>query len=145
LRSPGQLLHQQPAALKLIQLELDGSDFLGRLRIGSLDRPKDFTLAANEHNAEAALHPGGELGGGILGWRATTETSAGQILLHTGNILPSRDNKQSLYEVMPSQKVETPISFIALAKGDADDAGNEAFRYLKRFVFLESGPIRAVR
>jgi hypothetical protein len=36
-RSQGQL-----PTLKLIRLELDGSDFLGRLGIGSLDRPKDF-------------------------------------------------------------------------------------------------------
>jgi hypothetical protein len=35
--------------------------------IRGLDRPKHFTLAANEHNAEAALHPAGELGRCVFG------------------------------------------------------------------------------
>ena len=56
----------QSVALKLIQLELDRSHLLGRIGIGSLDRPKDFTLAAKEHDAEAAFHPAGELSGVVF-------------------------------------------------------------------------------
>ena len=117
-------------------------------RAGVLSTVREFSdwlVLENDGASESALI-GGELGGGILGWRATTETSSNQVSLHAGNILPGRDTKQSLYEVTPGQKVETPISFIAFAKGDADNAGNEAFRYLKHYVFLEpvaNAPIAA--
>jgi hypothetical protein len=111
-----------------------GFHFAGDL--SSVREFSDWLVLGNDASGESALI-GGELGGGILGWRGTIETSADQVLLHTGNILPGRDAKQLLYEVAPGQKVETPISFIALAKGDADDAGNQAFRYLKHYVLLE--------
>ena len=40
----------------------------------------------------------------------------------------------------PGESVETPMTFLALAKGDSDDAGNEAFRYLRKYVFLAPLP-----
>ena len=60
--SPLHLLHQEPPTLLLIKLELDRSDCFGRLGVGGLDRPEHFPGFANEHDAPAALHPGGELG-----------------------------------------------------------------------------------
>ena len=70
-RTPSAYLpHQQPATLKLIQFELDRSHLLCRMGVGSLDRPEHFTLAAHQHNAEAAFHPAGELGRGVFGFGA---------------------------------------------------------------------------
>jgi len=96
----------------------------------------DWLVLGNATSGEAALI-GGELGGGILGWKIDTQNLSGRLLLHAGNNLPSRGNQQAFYELVPHAKVETPIAFLALAKGDTDDVGNEAFRYLKRYVFLE--------
>ena len=61
------LPHQQPSALKLIQLELDGSNLLCRLGIVGLDRPEHLTSLAHEHDPEAALHSARELGRGVFG------------------------------------------------------------------------------
>ena len=45
-----------------------------------------------------------------------------------------------VFELAAGETVETPITFFALAKGDTDEVGNEAFRYLKRYVFLTPLP-----
>ena len=39
---------------------------LAALRVVGLDRPEDFALGAQQDHAPAALHPAGELGGGVL-------------------------------------------------------------------------------
>jgi len=44
------------------------------------------------------------------------------------------------FELAPGKTVQTPMTFLALAGGDADNVGNEAFRYLKRYVFLSPLP-----
>ena len=105
---------------------------------GDLSNERTFSdwLVLGNASGEAALI-GGELGGGILGWKIDTQNLSGHLLLHAGNNLPSRGNQQAFYELAPHAKVETPIAFLALGKGDTDDVGNEAFRYLKRYVFLE--------
>ena len=56
-----QLLHQQAPALLLIELKLDRRNRLRRMGVGGLDRPEYLTGLANEDDAKAALHPGGEL------------------------------------------------------------------------------------
>ena len=49
-----------------IKLELDRSDFFGRMGVGGLDRPKHLAGFAHEHDPPAALHPAGELGGAVF-------------------------------------------------------------------------------
>jgi len=74
-------LHQKPPLLLLIKLELDRSDFLGRLGVGGLDRPEHLAGFAHEHDAPAALHTAGELGGAV--------SLAGAAGRHGENIVPT--------------------------------------------------------
>jgi hypothetical protein len=97
---------------------------------------KDWLVLENAEAGESALI-GGEIGAGILDWRANTRPLASGVLVRAGNVF-RHDRKTSpapAYEIQPGQKIETPIAFLALAKGDPDNAGNEAFHYLKRYVF----------
>jgi hypothetical protein len=101
----------------------------------------DWLVLENAAGRESILI-GGEPGLGILGWKATTHTSPAGTVVRAGTILLN-DKKNApprVFELAPGKTVETPIAFFALAKGDADDAGNEAFRYLKRYVFLAPLP-----
>ena len=107
--------------------------------VGSLSLAQDFSdwlVLNNEATGESALI-GGEPGLGILGWKVSTHPSSAGAVVRAGTIL-IKDDKSSpspVFELAPGERVETPITFIALAKGDADKAGNETFRYLKQYVF----------
>jgi hypothetical protein len=96
----------------------------------------DWLVLENETSGESALI-GGEPGLGVLGWKASTHTSSAGAVVRAGTILLSepKSGAPPVFELAPGEKVETPITFIALAKGDADDAGNETFRYLKQHIF----------
>ena len=99
----------------------------------------DWLVLANQDAGESALI-GGEPGLGILGWKANTQPSSAGTLVHAGSVFAARRRnagQPSAYEVEPGEKVEIPIAFLALAKGDADEVGNQTFRYLKRYVFLQ--------
>jgi len=83
---------------------------------------------------------GGEPGLGVLGWKADVTRSSTNTVVRAGTILiKDKRGKKSpstaVFELAPGATLETPISFVALAKGDSDDAGNETFRYLKQYVF----------
>ena len=96
----------------------------------------DWLVLENEGANESML-VGGEPGLGVLGWKATVQSSPGSTMIHAGTIL-IKDRKSGPspnFELAPGATVETPISLFALAKGDSDDAGNETFRYLKKYVF----------
>ncbi len=96
----------------------------------------DWVVLENEGAGESML-VGGEPGLGVLGWKAAVQSSAGSTVIHAGTIL-TKDKKSGAtpkFELVPGAKVETPLSFLALAKGDSDNAGNETFRYLKKYVF----------
>src|SRR5215813_2318567 len=98
---------------------------------------RDWLVLTNDAAGESALI-GGEPGLGILGWKAATQPSAAGTIVRAGTLL-LKDKENSpppVFELAPGESVETPITFFALAKGDTDNAGNEAFRYLKRYVFL---------
>ena len=107
--------------------------------VGSLSLAREFhdwLVLDNEATGESALI-GGEPGLGILGWKVNTRTSPAGTVVRAGTILIN-DNKSGpppVFELAPGETVETPITFFALAKGDADNAGNETFRYLKQYVF----------
>jgi hypothetical protein len=111
---------------------------------GSLSLAREFhdwLVLGNEATGESALI-GGEPGLGILGWKVNTRPSPAGTVVRAGTIL-LKDKKNAPprgFELAPGKTVETPIAFFALAKGDTDDAGNEAFRYLKRYVFLAPLP-----
>ncbi|MEP6643995.1 MAG: alpha-galactosidase, partial [Acidobacteriaceae bacterium] len=96
----------------------------------------DWLVLENEAAGESML-VGGEPGLGVLGWQANIRSSTASTMIRAGTILIK--NKKSgpipVFHLVPGAKVETPISFIALAKGDSDNAGNETFRYLKQYVF----------
>src|SRR5206468_10760332 len=87
---------------------------------------KDWVVLENAGAGESALI-GGEIGAGILDWRANTRPLDSGVMVRAGNVF-RHDRKTApppAYEIQPGQKVETPIAFLALAKGDPDNAGNE--------------------
>lgn len=97
---------------------------------------EDWLVLENVTTEESMLI-GGEPGIGVLGWKANVQPSATGTLIRAGTIL-LKDRKSGpppTFDLAPGGTVESPISFFALAKGDTDDAGNEAFRYLKKYVF----------
>ena len=97
----------------------------------------DWVVLRNDVTGESALI-GGEPGLGILGWKATMHPSSAGLIVRAGTVLlkDKTTGPAPVFELAPGEAVETPITFFALAKGDTDDAGNETFRYLKRYVFL---------
>lgn len=100
-----------------------------------------------ERSGESMLI-GGDPGAGILEWQVAFQPGNNGIVVQAGTGFPQRRKTPSdaAFELPPGGSVETPISFLALASGDADDAGNEAFRYLKRHVFpkpLPNSPLAA--
>jgi Melibiase/Glycosyl hydrolase family 36 C-terminal domain len=105
---------------------------------GVLTKP-DFTdwLVLENEDAGESMLVGGEPGLGVLGWKANVRPDASGTVVRAGTIL-IKDKKSGAaptFELAPGATVETPISFFALAKGDSDNAGNEAFRHLKQYVF----------
>jgi hypothetical protein len=111
---------------------------------GSLSSAREFSdwlVLGNDASGESALI-GGEPGLGVLGWKATAHpTSAGTVVRAGSILLKDKTNAPPpVFELGPGDVVEAAMAFFALAKGDADDAGNEAFRYLKRYVFLAPAP-----
>jgi hypothetical protein len=96
----------------------------------------DWLVLENGATGESMLI-GGEPGLGVLGWKAEVESSGASTVIRAGTIL-MRDKKSgspATFELAPGATVETPVSFLTLAKGDSDNAGNETFRYLKQYVF----------
>jgi Melibiase/Glycosyl hydrolase family 36 C-terminal domain len=96
----------------------------------------DWVVLENDADSESML-VGGEPGLGVLGWKATVQSSAGGTAIRAGTILikDEKTGPAGSFQLVPGASVETPISFFALAKGDTDNAGNETFRYLKQYVF----------
>ncbi|MCL5096114.1 MAG: alpha-galactosidase [Candidatus Omnitrophica bacterium] len=89
-----------------------------------------------EHGPESLL-VGGDLGAGILQWRLDTIPQTNGVRLLSGfGFRGGRAPNGPAFEVEPGKSAETPITFLAMSRGDPDDVGNEAFRYLKRFMFL---------
>jgi hypothetical protein len=107
----------------------------------------DWLVLENEAIGESILI-GGEPGLGVLGWKANVEFSTASTVIRAGTML-IKDKKSGpppTFELAPGATVETPISFFALAKGDADNAGNATFRYLRQYVFqapLSDSPLVA--
>ena len=101
----------------------------------------DWVVLRNESSGESAL-VGGEPGLGVLGWKATTHPSTSGTILQAGTVLLK--NKEGapapVFELAPGQSVETPLTFLTLAKGDEDVVANEAFHYLKEYIFLTPLP-----
>ena len=105
--------------------------------LSSVREFRDWVVLENGLTGESALI-GGEPGLGVLGWKATIQPSgsgtmvqAGTVLLKTKAGAPAPE-----FELAPGESLETPLTFITLAKGDTDVVGNEAFRYLKKYIFL---------
>ncbi len=102
---------------------------------------KDWLVLENAGAGESILI-GGELGAGIYDWRANARPLPSGVQVRAGNVF-RHDRKAApapAYEIQAGQKIETPIAFLALAKGDADNAANEAVHYLKRYVFPKPLP-----
>jgi hypothetical protein len=95
----------------------------------------DWVVFENAVAGESMLL-GGEPGLGILEWKASIHTSPASAVLRAGTVLlkDKKSGPPATFELAPGEIVETPITFLAIARGDTDDAGNEAFRYLKRYV-----------
>ena len=105
--------------------------------VGRLSESKRFPeWTVFEEDGEGLL-VGGDMGAGILQWGLDAEPQPGGARLRAGFGF-RKDTKvadQPAFEITPGHTVETPIVFLALAKGNEDDVSNVAFRYLKKFVF----------
>jgi hypothetical protein len=101
----------------------------------------DWVVLRNESSGESVL-VGGEPGLGVLEWKTTAQPATGSTLVQAGTVLlKSKEGApEPVFELAPGHSVETPITFLALAKGDTDDVANETFRYLKEYVFLTPLP-----
>ncbi|MGO9539631.1 MAG: alpha-galactosidase [Terriglobales bacterium] len=110
-------------------------------QLGQAREFPDWVVLENEEVGESML-VGGEPGLGVLGWKAEVQSAAGGTAIRAGTILikDKKSGPAASFELAPGNVVETPISFFALARGDSDNAGNEAFRYLKQYVFLAPLP-----
>lgn len=109
--------------------------------LSSKQESKDWIVLRNETIGES-MFVGGEPGLGVLGWKVEVQPSSVGTVVSAGTIL-LKDKKSSpppIFELAPGAKVETPMTFLALARGDADNVGNEVFRYLKQYVFLKPLP-----
>jgi hypothetical protein len=96
----------------------------------------DWLVLENEEAGESML-VGGEPGLGVLGWKTNVQSSGVNTEIRAGTVLikDKKSGPPASFELAPGAAVETPISFFALARGDSDNAGNETFRYLKKYVF----------
>jgi hypothetical protein len=111
---------------------------------GALSKAQEFydwVVLENDVSGESVLI-GGEPGLGVLGWQAAVRPSSGGTIVRAGTLLikDQTHTVPAVFELAPGHSVETPMTFLALAKGDPDNVGNEAFRYLKRYVFLTPLP-----
>jgi alpha-galactosidase len=106
---------------------------------GDLAQPRRFPdwLVLENRAAGESILIGGEPGLGILSWRASVDSSGAGATVKAGTILRKETNTEhsGLFVLGPGETVEAPMAFLAIAKGDSDNAGNETFRYLKRYVF----------
>ena len=134
-RAAGRL--REPQRTGCISFPLIAAQQHGFLNGGPITEAKRFAdWTVFEEGGEAMLI-GGDMGAGILQWALDAEPQSGGTRLRAGFGF-RKDTKvtaQPEFEVTPGEAVETPIAFLALAKGDEDDAANAAFHYLKRFVF----------
>ena len=124
-------------ALKPYSSAKDRHGFQAAGTLSKVSRDFGDWLVLENSKAGESLLVGGEPGVGILGWKASVNTSPTQAVLHAGTLF-LKDKKASpspIFALAPGETVETPMSFFALAKGDTDNAGNETFRYLKQYVF----------
>jgi len=96
----------------------------------------DWAVLEDQHAGQSLL-VGGDLGAGVLRWQAVASQTPNGTLLRAGVRAPrpAAGGSAPAYELRPGEQVQMPISFLALAAGDPDDAGNEAWRYLKRYIF----------
>lgn len=133
--------------------------------VGDLSGSRRFEdwVVFQDLSAQESILVGGDLAANVLPWVVRTTGIPTRINLRAGNpppLIVFKDNEdtnkkdghldaevqkdnakvQAFIEVLPNEKVITPISFIAFAKGDSDDVGNTAFRYLKRHVLLKPVP-----
>ena len=63
-------LHDDPRAVNFVQLKPGHGGHLRGGRVRCLNVSEDFALRAQQHDAPAAFHPTGELGGRVLGGAA---------------------------------------------------------------------------
>ena len=126
----------------------DRSQKHGFFSAGPISQAKHFADWTVFEEGGEGMMIGGDMGAGVLQWALDAEPQAGGARLRAGYGF-RKDTKipeQPAFEVAPGETVETPLVFLALAKGDADDVANTAFRYLKRFVFptpLPNSPLAA--
>ncbi len=103
-------------------------------------------VALENPDAGETVLIGGEMGTGMLQWNVDTQGTDGTVTIHAGLSSPLRrkEAERPGYEVRPGERIDIPPVFLALAHGDSDDATNETFRYLRRFVFpkpIEGSPL----
>lgn len=94
-------------------------------------------VALENPDAGETILIGGEMGSGMLQWNVDTQGAGDSVTIHAGlsSGLRRNEGERPAYEVRPGERIDVPPVFLALAHGDSDDAANETFRYLRRFVF----------
>lgn len=137
--------HVNPISLELqsprsgltpLSSKAGGHGFVRQPSLSGRNVFSDWLVLSNQEAGESLL-VGGEPGLGVLRWEAIVQTTPAAITVRAGTLLREDGRKAASVSVDldPGETIETPMSFFALAKGDGDDAGNEIFRFLKRYVF----------
>ncbi len=111
---------------------------------GHADAKREFDnwIVLEDTSAGESLMVGGDMGAGVLSFSAFVNPQSNCVRVLAGaNPSPAEENEEpSAIDLAPNATIETPLVFLALAKGGADDVANEAFRYLKRYVMPEPVP-----
>ncbi len=129
-------LNNPPGGLKLYSSAKGHHGFHLNENLSQRREFPDWLVLENEEAGESML-VGGEPGLGVLGWKTNVQSSGVNTEIRAGTVLikDKKSGPPASFELAPGAAVETPISFFALARGDSDNAGNETFRYLKKYVF----------
>ena len=110
---------------------------------GDLAQPRSFSdwLVLENRAAGESILVGGEPGLGILSWRASVDSSGAGVTVQAGTILrkETKTEHPGAFILGPGETVEAPMAFLAIAKGDSDNVGNETFRYLKTLRISDAG------
>jgi hypothetical protein len=119
----------------------------GFSKVEPLSAAGHFTDWTALRDSGETMLAGGDMGAGILRWTLDAESRDGVARLRAGFGFRTKKSVVSpAFEIGPGETVETPIAFLAVVKGDEDDAANAAIRYLKKNVLpaaLPNSPLAA--
>ncbi len=115
----------------------DGSHGFAEAGAATGAREEDNWIVLEDAERGESLLLGGDLGAGILRFAGNIDPSEGGARIRAGANPPASGraaDPDGTLEPAVGHAIEAPLTFLTLAEGGPDEAGNEAFRYLKRHV-----------